>query len=80
MDKRILILSDSHGTNDLMLRIIEKESPDLVIHAGDYCTSVKTMKQHFHHFVDGNNDYEWKNSDVFVYEGYKFLLIHGHQQ
>jgi predicted phosphodiesterase len=58
MSQRILVLSDSHGTNDLMIRIIEKESADLVIHAGDYCVGTHTMKKYFHYFVDGNNDYD----------------------
>jgi predicted phosphodiesterase len=58
MKKRILVLSDSHGSNDLMIRIIEKEAADLVIHAGDYCTGISIMKKHFHYFVDGNNDYD----------------------
>jgi predicted phosphodiesterase len=40
MKKRILILSDSHGVNDLMVRIIQKETADLVVHAGDYSTSI----------------------------------------
>jgi predicted phosphodiesterase len=40
MKKRILVLSDSHGTNDLMSQIIQKEAADLVIHAGDYATPI----------------------------------------
>jgi putative phosphoesterase len=37
------------------------------------------MKQYFHHFINGNNDYDWKDIDLFSYSGYRFLLIHGHQ-
>jgi putative phosphoesterase len=35
------------------------------------------MKKHFHYFVDGNNDYDWKDKMIFTYAGFKFLLIHG---
>jgi putative phosphoesterase len=77
MKKRILVLSDSHGTNDLMVKVIEKEAADLVIHAGDYSTSIGTMKQYFNYFVDGNNDYDWKNVEIFIYGEFKFLLTHG---
>ncbi|MDR0739383.1 MAG: metallophosphoesterase [Mycoplasmataceae bacterium] len=80
MKKRILILSDSHGVNDLMVRIIQKETADLVVHAGDYSTSISWMKQHFHYFIDGNNDYDWKNVEVFSFDGFKFLLTHGSEQ
>jgi predicted phosphodiesterase len=38
------------------------------------------MKQHFHYFVDGNNDYDWKNVETFSFAGFKFLLTHGDNQ
>jgi predicted phosphodiesterase len=77
MLKRILVLSDSHGINNLMIRIIEKEAADLVIHAGDYCVSTNVMQKYFHYFVDGNNDYDGKPAEIFVFANFKFLLIHG---
>jgi putative phosphoesterase len=48
-----------------------------VIHAGDYCVSINTMKKYFNYFVDGNNDYDWKDKEIFTYAGFKFLLLHG---
>ena len=32
---RILVLSDSHGSEDNMLRAVEKSAPGLIIHLGD---------------------------------------------
>jgi predicted phosphodiesterase len=35
------------------------------------------MKQYFDYFVDGNNDYDWKKMETFVFANLKFVLLHG---
>ncbi|GHU33406.1 hypothetical protein FACS1894166_08780 [Bacilli bacterium] len=55
---KILVISDNHGNELLMRKVIDSEKAELVVHAGDYGISVATMKQLFDHFVIGNNDYD----------------------
>lgn len=78
MDKTLLIMSDSHGCDNLILRVQRKEKYDVAIFAGDYTTNIDFMKEHFNYFVDGNNDYGYKDTQDFEIEGIKFSLIHSH--
>lgn len=77
---KILIVADTHGlNNDKLDEIIKCEKCDINIHAGDYLISIDEMKKKFNYFVDGNNDYGYKNENIFSIMGFKFLLIHGHE-
>lgn len=76
--KKILLFSDSHGKNTDMIKIIEKEKADYVIHAGDFCTNIEFMEKNFSYYVAGNNDYEGENELIFEIEKVKFVLVHGH--
>ncbi len=82
MSKKLLILSDSHGFNDLIEKVLKKEEGeyDFACFAGDHCTEISYMKQHFHWFVDGNNDYGYKNVQAFTIEDVKFVLVHSQHQ
>ncbi len=58
---RILLVSDTHGENDLMDKIVEKHknSVDLCIHCGDYTpTDFMTLDDNFDIKVSGNHDEE----------------------
>jgi len=89
---KILIVSDSHGTNGPLRTVIMRESPDMLIHLGDaeYSTSEiaswagspKTPCI----FVKGNCDiYSYdtsavRSSAVFDLKGHRIYCTHGHFQ
>ncbi len=79
MSKKLLIISDSHGYDDLLLKVLRKEDYDISVFAGDYTTNLNFMKSHFDYFVDGNNDYAHKDVEIFEIEQLKFVLVHSHQ-
>lgn len=88
---KILIVSDSHGTNGPLRTAIMKESPDMLIHLGDseyshseiaeWAGAPKTACV----FVKGNCDSfsldpSFKSDAVFTLKGHKFFCTHGHRQ
>lgn len=77
--KKILIISDTHGTKKQIRDVISKENPDYSIHAGDFCIDIDFMKENFSYFVAGNNDNEGNDIVEFTIDNIKFVLIHGHQ-
>lgn len=77
---RILIVSDSHGEEHLLKRIVEREMADHVIHCGDFCTDQSQLPSVSMTVVRGNCDWErvpeeqqWDGG------GYRFLVVHGHR-
>ena len=81
---KILIVSDTHGNEENLKTVIEKEKPfDLFLHAGDVCGGeerIAGMVPAEIHMVRGNCDYacNLKMEDVFRKENLKFILLHGH--
>ncbi len=83
---KILIVSDTHGYNNDLYKVIEKTGePDLLIHAGD----LQGLEDELPRFlkcdikmVSGNNDFSFslKKELIFDVEGYRFLLVHGHRE
>ena len=84
---RALIFSDSHGSVASMTQIIDREKDiDLIIHAGDICADVETLKELYPdkkiEFVRGNNDYteiSVPTERLFTFGGKKIFLTHGHK-
>ena len=57
---RVLVISDTHRKNDLYIALVEKLSPDMVVHCGDVEGSAYTIREAAHaecHIVAGNNDF-----------------------
>lgn len=78
--KKILILSDTHGNTDIIEQILDNESYDIAIHAGDYECDLKFIKKYFDYHVGGNNDFDSNQKELFFeIENKKFYLAHGHQ-
>ena len=83
---KILIVSDTHGYNDVMWDVIKKEEPiDMMIHCGDIETNPQVIRDKVDctlHMVAGNNDYNPDLDRVQIFEigQYKALLTHGHRQ
>jgi hypothetical protein len=77
--KKIIILSDTHGNNDVMSRILKSNNYDIAIHSGDYECDPNYMIKNFDYFVQGNHDFHNQpNKLTFEIEGIKFHLQHGH--
>ena len=81
---KILIVSDTHGNNDNLKRVIKKVKPiDLLIHLGDFASNI----DHIRSLVDcpveavcGNNDFycDVKREKLIEFGSYKVFLTHGH--
>lgn len=84
MKKKFLVMSDSHGQNDLVQEVIDKESPiDGLIHCGDMEEAFGKDLSFPMYFVKGNCDSRRIGKKI-PYEriidvcGYKILICHGH--
>ncbi len=85
--KKILIISDSHGWDDNMKKVIEEQKPmDVLIHLGDVEDSEDLIPTLVNpdckvYIVKGNNDYfseDLPNEIQFELCGHNILLTHGH--
>lgn len=82
---KALIVSDTHGMNDNLIKVIKKVGPvDLLIHAGDAHGAEDIMREMAGcgvKVVLGNNDfcYDLKYEEEFDFDGYHVLLTHGHK-
>ena len=81
---KVLIISDSHGRNNIMDRVIEEESPlDLIIHLGDleggedFLEAIAPCPVEM---VCGNNDFftPYPREKIFEIGKYRALICHGH--
>lgn len=86
---KILILSDSHGSLETMRRAAEKETPQAIIHLGDYWKDGCTLKEQFPQIpfyqVAGNCDRYQCGPDapevlVRKFEDVQVYMTHGHLQ
>lgn len=82
---KILVVSDTHGYNDIMYDVIEREAPfDMLIHCGDINGEHKRLREKIDctfHVVAGNNDYDIDMERLKVIEigNYRAVLTHGHR-
>jgi len=82
---KILVVSDSHGRLDYLMKIYEKENPEIVISAGDYSKDVEELSYIYddakYFIVRGNCDFmDRSHEDNLEIElgGKKIFLTHGH--
>ncbi|MBE5941217.1 MAG: metallophosphoesterase [Lachnospiraceae bacterium] len=82
---RILVISDSHGKNDDVKRVIEQVGEiDMFIHLGDVEKNVDYVRELAGcetHMVLGNNDFflDLPHQDSFEIAGKKVFITHGHR-
>ncbi len=85
--KKILIISDSHGLDDNMEKVIEEQKPmDVLIHLGDVEGSEDTIPSLVNpgcdvYILKGNNDYfsETLPTELELeLDGHRIFLAHGH--
>ena len=82
--RKILIVSDTHGSNALYLALLDKLKPlDMVIHCGDTDGKDQTILMSPEcpvYLVQGNNDFfsDAPREQEFMVGRYKVFLSHGH--
>ena len=83
--KKILVLSDSHSYFDKVLKVFEKEKPDIVIGAGDGIKDIEELSYIYpkaeYYMVKGNCDYfdrSHNEENLFEIDNIKIFLTHGH--
>ncbi|MBO4902055.1 MAG: metallophosphoesterase [Lachnospiraceae bacterium] len=83
--KKILLVSDSHGQNHNLWRILEKEKPyNIVVHCGDYEwteTEIRNKAGCDVYLVAGNNDIygDLPDQAIFTFGSHRALVVHGHR-
>ena len=81
---RVLVVSDSHGNVDNMVRAVERIQPDYVLHLGDCQRDMEALRREFPGLamegVPGNCD--WGSYDqkerLIELGGVRILMLHGH--
>ncbi|MCR5688255.1 MAG: metallophosphoesterase [Lachnospiraceae bacterium] len=82
---KLLVVSDTHGYNDVMYDVIAKEAPfDILIHCGDIDGEQDRLRQRISSrllVVAGNNDYDpdLDRIKMFEFAGYTGMITHGHR-
>lgn len=83
--KKLLVLSDSHGAKEAMLRIVAAERPDLIYHLGDHIRDSEWLQAHTGGIpvfgVVGNCDHYAPGPERILdeVEGVRIFACHGHQ-
>lgn len=76
----ILIMSDSHGNEPRLKRIVSRVNGDHVIHCGDFCTEKVPLLASSSTVVKGNCDFaDSPEEEIWEKEGYRFFITHGHR-
>jgi putative phosphoesterase len=81
---KILVVSDSHGDRESLLRAVSLEAPDLILHLGDHYSDCVPVREAFPGIplraVRGNCDRPGGEADwdEFVAEGKRIFMTHGH--
>ncbi|MEF9971353.1 MAG: YfcE family phosphodiesterase [Oscillospiraceae bacterium] len=81
---KLFVFSDSHGNPGPMLRALEEETPDMIIHLGDGGADISKIKRQFPQIplkaVRGNCDYssDLPETELFTVEGLNIFITHGH--
>ena len=81
--ERILVISDTHGKTDKVIRLLENVPFTKVFHLGDMVSDAILLKKAFpdieFHYVKGNNDpYGAESEKTVEVCGKKIFLCHGH--
>lgn len=82
---KVLVFSDSHGCLDTMERAVRRESPDMILHLGDYVRDAKSLRDKFPHIplrnVAGNCDFGVSEPETLLttISGVRVFLTHGHR-
>ena len=82
---KILVVSDSHGFEGNLRKVIERVSPiDMFIHLGDFESGEERIRKMVNceiHMVPGNNDYApyLEKNEIVDIAGHRLFLTLGHK-
>ncbi len=82
---KILVLSDSHGSTENMLRAVEKTAPGLMIHLGDCVRDTEVLEREWPNIplyrVRGNCDLvsTFPEYGIEEVDGVRIFFAHGHR-
>lgn len=82
---KILVMSDSHGNEDHILRAVEQSSPGLIIHLGDCVKDTDCLERHYPSIrlwrVRGNCDFDFTSPEYGLdeFDGIRIFFAHGHR-
>lgn len=85
MAMRILVVSDSHGSNAELIQAMDKmEKPDIILHLGDNIEDGEEISKIFGietHIVRGNGDYDhnYPYDKLVKIAGKNIFMTHGHR-
>ena len=80
---RILVMADSHGNKNAIIKAVALESPELIIHLGDHDKDCSVIKLEYPEIpvrsVKGNCDLlsHGPDTDEFTLSGKLFFITHG---
>ena len=80
---KILVMSDSHGSKDNILKAVALESPEMILHLGDYDRDCTDLQWEYPEIplrsVRGNCDWSSAglDTDEFTLSGKRFFITHG---
>ena len=81
----ILVISDSHGRIEPLIKIVHDVNPDIIFHLGDHNSDAEHLRKVFPLIqnifsIAGNNDYEGSLTLVkyATVQGKKIMYCHGH--
>lgn len=84
-EMKIVIVSDTHGRNELMWEVVKREEPfDMFIHCGDLETEEWEIRDRIDcplFMVPGNNDYFSQLDPIVTFDlaDHRAVLTHGHR-
>ena len=86
MKYKILVVSDSHGNNNNIIKALNKQSPvDMLIHCGDMEQDIQnSIGRRFNidiYYVTGNCDFclPTQKEIMIRLENHRILVVHGHE-
>lgn len=77
---KALIMSDTHGLTEEVVRVTNSFSSDIIFHCGDFCVEKDLDPFNKMIMVKGNCDFDPNVSDeqIMEWEGIRFFITHGH--
>ncbi len=82
---KIVVVSDTHGMNDVIIRIAGYEKNiDMMIHCGDICADADEIRERLDcpfYLVSGNMDFggSYPEELALTREGHRIYVCHGHR-
>lgn len=78
--EKLLIISDSHGLTDELIKLCRSHRDYKILHLGDFCINEKTLNDLNICYVKGNCDFSRADSEKLLeINGKKIFMTHGNK-